>query len=130
MSSSQLTQVANRELRDLVAKLKFALWSILLLPPLGATLTTLGVPRPIAAVVVFAGLALLLLAFVVARISESTHVTPEKYERRMIAEILARLSTAPAVVKPIPTWERLILRVISRLADLFSDNAVRTESPH
>ncbi|MGH7772525.1 MAG: hypothetical protein ACREQA_09865, partial [Candidatus Binatia bacterium] len=84
MSNSELTRVADRELRDLSAKLRFALVSVVFLPPLGATLTTLGVPWPIAAVVVFAGLALLLLAFVVARVSESTHVTPEEYERRKI----------------------------------------------
>jgi len=127
MSNSQLTKVADRELRDLSAKLRFALVSVVFLPPVGATLTTLGVPRPIAAVVVFAGLALLLLAFVVARVSDSTHVTPEEYERRKIAEILGRLSTATAVVVPIlPVGG--ILWLTSRLANLFSDKPPRAHS--
>ena len=123
MSDSELTKVADRELRDLSAKLRFALLSVVFLSPLGATLTTLGVPRPIAAVVVFAGLALLLLAFVAARVSDFTHVTLEEYERRKIAEILARPSTATVVTPLIlAVAVRLILHTI-RLANLFSVGA-------
>ncbi len=117
MSKSQLTKVANTELRDLFAKLRFALVSIVLLPLLGATLTVLGVPRPIAAVVVFSGLAIIFLAFVVARVIESGHVTPEEYERQMIAEFLRKNSRAAAVAQAmriVTVW-----RLTSRLAGLF-----------
>ncbi|MBI3491835.1 MAG: hypothetical protein HY047_08660 [Acidobacteria bacterium] len=128
MSNSQLRAFADRELRDLSAKLRFALVSVVILPPVAATLTTLGVPRPVAAVTVFAGLALFLLAFVVARISENAHVTPEEYERQKIAEILAGLSSGPAMVHPIPSWEGRILRVTGRLAQLFSNKPVSGSS--
>lgn len=119
MSNSQLKAFADRELRDLSAKLRFALVSVVVLPPVAATLTTLGVPRPVAAVIVFAGLALFLLAFVVARISENAHVTPEEYERQKIAEILAGLSSSPATAHGITPWR--ILRVTGRLAHLFAN---------
>lgn len=136
MSSTQLASVAERERRDLWAKVRFALVSIVLLPPVGATLTSLGVSRPTAAVVVFAVLALLLLAFVVARGSEDVHITPEGYERDKVQKALlvvyklserqkiAWLSVPPVAdqvaARPAPIRGRLLLRLVSRLAYLFS----------
>ena len=119
MSNSQLRAFADRELGDLSAKLRFALVSAVILPPVAATLTTLGVPRPVAAVVVFSGLALLLLAFVVARSSENVHLTPEEYERQKIAEILARAPSGPAVARVIIRWR--ILGITGHIAQLFSN---------
>lgn len=122
-----MVEFAEREMRDLSAKLKFALVSIVILPPLGATLTTLGVPRPVAGIVVFAGLALLLLAFVIARVSESNRVKLEDYEARKTAEIQARQSVFTAVEKQIL---RVTIRVAVLLAHLFTSEPVRIEFRH
>src|SRR2546430_17049340 len=110
MSNSQLTRVADRERRDFLAKLRFALISVLVLPPLGATLTTLGAPRPVAAIVVFAGLAVLLVAFVVARVGVRTPITLGKLERRIvIAGTPTERSAGAAVAHPTPTSERIVV---------------------
>ena len=119
MSNSQLRAFAERELRDLSAKLRFALVSVVILPPVAATLTTLGVPRSVAAVVVLAGLALFLVAFVVARGSDDAHLTPEEYERQKIAEILAGARSGPAVAHVITRWR--ILGITGHIAQLFSN---------
>ena len=121
MSHKQARKIVIAEIRDLSAKLRFALLSIVFLPPVGATLTSLGVSRAVAAVVVFIGLALLFLTFVVGRVSESAHIAAEQYEREKIAALFGRLSTASAVAQPIPTWENVLVRVTSRLAEFFSD---------
>lgn len=128
MSSSQAAKIANRELQDLFAKLRFAFVSLLVLPAVGATLTTLRVPRSVAAVVVFAGFAILLLAFVVARGSESRHLTPEAIERKLMATAIAKLRYDIAAAQPLPARGRLTLRVINRLAGLFYDKPSKVEA--
>jgi predicted PurR-regulated permease PerM len=134
MSHSELINLADREGRDLSAKVRFALVSIILLPPLGSTLTTLGVPRPLAGLVVFAGLALLLVAFVVARVSERSRVPLKDYEIRKTAEIFARYSNGTATTRMEPFWEgqilRFAIRLAVRLAALFSNDPARIELPH
>lgn len=119
MSTSQLRVFAYTEVRDLSAKLRFALISVLIFPPVAATLTTFGVPRAVAAIIVFAGLALFLLAFVVARASESAHLPPEEYERQKIAEIFAEFPSGPAAARVITRWR--ILGVTGHVAQLFSN---------